>query len=294
MSLYDRDYMYDRPRPKTATAVLGKMSAVKILIIINVAVFVIGAFVDRFFGYGAFFSIFDLSFSNLMSGKIWTIFTYSFLHASLLHIAFNMIALYFMGTPLENWLGARKFLFVYFCGAIGGALLWLLCSFGAREGLVGASASVMAVFACFCAFYPPMPITFLLFFVIPISMKPMNMLKIAAAIEGIGLLYSISGGDSSIAYAAHLGGIATGLWGAAAIKRGQLGFLDNFSFKSPFGKSEKTKRSAADYSFRVNISNPTELKGEVDRILDKINKQGFASLTDNERQTLVQARKAMK
>lgn len=295
MSIYDREYMRGQGEKKSALSdFFGRISAVKALIIINVAIFVIGAFVDRFFGYGTFFSMFDLSLPGLASGKIWTVITYSFLHAGLAHIAFNMIALYFMGTPLESWIGSRKFLFVYFAGALAGAALWLLFSFGSPVGLVGASASVMAVFACFCALYPPMPVTFLLFFVLPISIKPINMLKIAAALEALGLLYTLSGGLSEIAYAGHLGGIAAGFFAARAIKSGKLAFLDKLSFKLPCRKSEKYTKSASEYSYRVNISNPKDLKNEVDRILDKISEKGFASLTESERQTLVDARRRMK
>ena len=220
--------------------------------------------------------------------------TYSFLHAGLAHIAFNMIALYFMGKPLESWIGMRKFLFVYLCGALGGAALWLLFSIGSPGGLVGASASVMAVFACFCALYPPVPVTFLLFFVLPVSVKPMTMLKIAAALEGVGLLYTLSGGASDIAYAGHLGGMAAGLLSARAIRGGGLAFLDKLSFKIPSRKSEKNTKSASEYSYRVNISDSSDLRREVDRILDKISSDGFASLTEGERRTLADARKTMK
>lgn len=139
-----------------------------------------------------------------------------------------------------------------------------------------------------------MPVTFLLFFVLPISIKPINMLKIAAALEALGLLYTLSGGLSEIAYAGHLGGIAAGFFAARAIKSGKLAFLDKLSFKLPRRKSEKYTKSASEYSYRVNISNPKDLKNEVDRILDKISEKGFASLTESERQTLVDVRRRMK
>ena len=135
MSIYDRDYMRGQGEKKSALSdFFGRISAVKALIIINVAIFIIGAFVDRFFGYGTFFSMFDLSLPGLASGKIWTVITYSFLHAGLAHIAFNMIALYFMGTPLESWIGVdwlAKILICVFRGGFGGrgamaaVLVWL-------------------------------------------------------------------------------------------------------------------------------------------------------------------------
>ena len=93
------------------------------------------------------------------------------------------------------------------------------------------------------------------------------MLKIAAALEALGLLYTLSGGLSEIAYAGHLGGIAAGFLAARAIKSGKLAFLDKLSFKLPRRKSEKYTKSASEYSYRVNISNPKDLKNEVDRIL---------------------------
>lgn len=86
------------------------------------------------------------------------------------------------------------------------------------------------------------------------------MLKIAAALEALGLLYTLSGGLSEIAYAGHLGGIAAGFLAARAIKSGKLAFLDKLSFKLPRRKSEKYTKSASEYSYRVNISNPKDLK----------------------------------
>ena len=88
--------------------------------------------------------------------------------------------------------------------------------------------------------------------------------------------------------------MAAGLLSARAIRGGRLAFLDKLSFKIPAGKSEKNTKSASEYSYRVNISNSSDLRREVDRILDKISSEGFASLTEEERQTLADARKAMK
>lgn len=291
MSIYERDYMRGRRGGNAAADFFANISAVRLLILANIAVFVLEAVVDRLYGAGGFLMLFDLSWDGLVRGKVWTLLTYAFLHGNLWHIAFNMIALYFMGTPLEARLGWRRFLAVYFCGALGGALVWLGVSFGDGGGLVGASAAVMAVFACFCAFYPPVPITFLLFFVLPISAKPMTMLKVAAAIEVFGLLSTFAGYPSDIAYAAHLGGIAAGLLCARAIIRGRFDFLDSISFKAFARKSERYTKRASDYNFRVNISDPDALQKEVDRILDKIGERGFASLTDAERQTLAEARR---
>ena len=296
MGLYDRDYMGgDYRGGGSLKRAFAGWSAVKFLIVLNVVSFVAGAFADKAFGFGAYYQLFELSWQNLAQGKIWTVLTYSLLHANLLHIVLNMIGLYFIGTPLERIIGAKKFFAVYLFGAFFGAFAWLATSVGDTAGLVGASASVMAVFAAFCFFYPPVPITFLIFFVLPVSMRPMTMLKIAAVFEALGLAYSLSGGDAAIAYAAHLGGMAAGALFAVSFQRGLLGFLDkiaapNFSLKGKRGN----RANVETYSYRVNITDPVELKREVDRILDKIDASGFASLTEVERESLRRAKSYLK
>lgn len=294
MSIYDRDYMNRRPRRGFGGLGLRITSPVSALILFNVAVFFAEAVFDRIYGAGSFFGIFGLSLSALEHGRVWTVLTYSFLHADILHILCNMVGLYYIGKYVERAAGTRKFLALYFGGALAGAALWLgMSAFGqTREVLVGASASVMAVFSAFCLLYPPMPITFLLFFVLPISMKPLTMLKVAAGFEILGLLYSLAGGDAVVAYSAHLGGILAGLGFVALLRRGGLSFLDGVPRRKIPGVSRGGR--ASDYVFKVNLSEPKDLSKEVDRILDKINAEGFASLTQDERETLRRAKDSLK
>ncbi len=295
MSIYERDYMNGNRRGAGAGFAL---SPVKIFILLNVACFLAEAFAERAYGSAAVSEWFALSPTALAQGRVWTLLTYSFLHADILHIFCNMLGLYFIGTFLEKAVGARKFTALYLTGALAGGALWAALAEiqGAHEALVGASASVMAVFAGFCVLYPPVPITFLLFFVLPISMKPMTMLKIAAGFEVLGLLYSLAGGNPIVAYSAHLGGLASGLAFVALLRRGKLSFIDGLSMPKFPKRANPQDRGgrASDYNFRVNISDPRDLSAEVDRILDKINTDGFASLTDAERETLRRARDNLK
>ena len=136
-------------------------------------------------------------------------------------------------------------------------------------------------------------ISFLLFFVLPISLRPLTMLKIAAALEFLGLAYTFAGGDAVVAYSAHIGGLVSGVAFVCALRR-----LKNAHFKSPFARSRagwnpKGGR-ASDYPFKVNISDSKDLSREIDRILDKISRDGFASLSDEERETLRRARDSLK
>ena len=303
MSIYDRDYMSESSRRGYAygnggvRAFFAQTPATKILIIANIACFILGGVFDRFFGAGAFFDLFALSPDAVSSGKVWTFATYAFLHANLLHIFLNMLGLYFMGIALETWVGARRFLLVYFAGALAGGVLWLMLSYMHHEALVGASGAVIAVFAAFCAYYPPVPLTFLIFFIIPVSLKPMTMLKIAAAIEAMGFFYSLSVGHATIAYSAHLGGMAAGYFLARRKRGAAVEFPRMPSFKKFFGggsRKEPDNRGAGEYRYSVNITSHADLKAEVDRILDKINSGGFSSLTEEERETLKKAKEVFK
>ena len=281
MSIYDRDYMRRQPRGDSLLRGAASLGAAKCLIGFNVAVFFLSAL------FPGLFAAFALSPQTLGRGMVWQILTYSFLHGGFLHILCNMLGLYFIGPFVESRLGWKRFLLLYFLGAILGALAWLGVSWGTHDVLVGASAGVMAVVAYFCLSYPPMPLTFLIFFIIPVRLKPRPMLGIIAAIEVFGLLYSLAGGSSDVAYAAHLGGLAAGGFFYLLQLRGAFARFDSLGSKiSAFalrGRKSCT-RKASEYKFSVDISGDTS--AEVDRILDKISEHGFASLTDSEREFL--------
>ena len=79
----------------------------------------------------------------LIAYRPWTLFTYMFLHAGLMHLLFNMIGLYFFGPRLEQRLGGRQFLLLYVLSGITGALLSIPLT--PRVAIVGASGAVFGV-----------------------------------------------------------------------------------------------------------------------------------------------------
>src|ERR1019366_3824610 len=81
----------------------------------------------------------------------WSIITYMFLHGSITHILFNMLALYFFGPRVEQRLGADRLLWLYFLSGISGALLslWL----APHAALIGASAAIYGVVLAFARFW---------------------------------------------------------------------------------------------------------------------------------------------
>lgn len=80
-------------------------------------------------------------------GDWWRVLTSGFLHASLIHLAFNMFALYSIGTFLERTMGTVKYLTVYFVSLIGGSLGVILLS--DNQPTVGASGAIFGIFGAF-------------------------------------------------------------------------------------------------------------------------------------------------
>ncbi|WP_299781917.1 rhomboid family intramembrane serine protease [uncultured Formosa sp.] len=95
---------------------------VKHLIIINVIMF-IGTMVVG--GGNLFYDWFALHFPKNAAFQPWQIFTHMFMHGGFMHIAFNMLALWMFGTPVEQQFGGKKFLFFYLSSGLGAALLML-------------------------------------------------------------------------------------------------------------------------------------------------------------------------
>jgi membrane associated rhomboid family serine protease len=144
---------------------------------------------------------------------VWQIFTYMFLHGGLMHLVFNMLALWFFGLQLEQDWGTRRFLKYYFyCGmAAGVCVLVFNVAAAALTGspvwwnvpTVGASGAIFGVLVAFGVLYPDQTVLMLPFF-FPIKAKYMVMIY-----AGIELLL-IMGPSTGVSNIAHLGGMAFG------------------------------------------------------------------------------------
>ncbi|WP_430905446.1 rhomboid family intramembrane serine protease [Maribacter sp. 2-571] len=94
---------------------------VKHLIIINALFFIATSFV---FGE-VMYDWFSLWFPKNGNFQFWQLLTHMFMHGGLAHIGFNMFALWMFGTPVEQRLGSKKFLFIYFSAGLGALLFQL-------------------------------------------------------------------------------------------------------------------------------------------------------------------------
>lgn len=120
-----------------------KIVATKVLIIVNVIIFIL-SFILSSSGLYDVFTNFALNKYYIKSGEIYRLLTCGFLHADIIHLLCNMYSLNIIGTQLENFIGKKKFLIVYFVSMITGSLLscvmsnnWSVGASGAIFGLLG-------------------------------------------------------------------------------------------------------------------------------------------------------------
>jgi membrane associated rhomboid family serine protease len=136
----------------------------------------------------------------------WQLLTYGFLHGNLMHIAFNMFALWMFGRELELMMGPRRFITYFLTCVIGAGIVQLLVA-GTQGGLyptVGASGGVFGILLAYGLAFPNRMI--MLMFP-PIPMKA----KYFVLVFGLFELYlGVSGNAPGVANFAHLGGMLFG------------------------------------------------------------------------------------
>jgi len=141
---------------------------------------------------------------------IWQPVTYMFLHGGLLHILFNMLALWMFGTELERVWGTRYFVKFYLVTGIGAGVLTILVSllgFAVTNVIylvptIGASGAIYGLLLAYAIYFPDRPIYMYFLFPVPA--------KIFVAIMGAIAFYASLAEAGGIANATHLGGLLVG------------------------------------------------------------------------------------
>ncbi len=251
--------------------------------------------VQQFIAPGTLFYYLALSPEGLKHGYVWQLLTFQFLHDGLLHLIFNLIGLWFFGRLVEERLGSRQLLGLYFLSGFAGGLLQALVGlvFPERFGLVvGASAGICGLLAAAALLEPDATILF--FFLIPVRARYALIL-----LAVLSLVFTFLPFDTRIAHAAHLGGL---LAGVVYVRRGRL--LARWQWR-PFQprlrprelvRTVPKRRALWQRSDRDPMRDlpPGEfISRDVDPILDKISAHGIQSLTPRERQILESAREKM-
>lgn len=298
--LYDRPYMQapsDRRGP----------SALSWLIIIVATVFfgsrLLSVFLPDANLPGALHELFGMSRNNFRSGRIWSIFTYSFFHGGIFHVGINLLIIYGIGRSLQAELGEKQFLYLYSIGVLLGGIGVFVLDLNGAGITVGASAGALAMITVYCFQRWEMPVT-LLFFEITFKMKWLFFALLAWDAAGylLSLLSQVSSSGSMVSggtsHSAHLGGMLGGFLYYKYLMGNQFnpGGLsqDPISMPKWFNrKTSKTKPKVAATPKKSGHFGKMDRKGlqaEVDRILDKINSEGFGSLSEEEKKTLDRAR----
>ncbi|MFN8287273.1 MAG: rhomboid family intramembrane serine protease [Chitinophagales bacterium] len=226
----------------------------------------------------------------VLARRPWTLFSYMFSHAGLFHVIFNMIGLYWFGEIFVLYLGERRVLPLYVLGGLAGALIYL-AAFNlipafkpqvASSVLVGASGSIFAIMFATVAINPDHKVSLLLF-------GEVKIVYVALGALLIGII-SVLQGSNQGGVMAHLGGA---IYGYAYIKALHSGtdisgpFSSSASgLKNIFKRRAKMKVTHK-ATTRLESKDPNQAEQEqIDKILDKISRSGYDSLTKEERDFL--------
>lgn len=257
------------------------------LIFINILVFIVCAlcfsFVLNQFQYPNWLAL-SSNYKDVLWFP-WTLITYGFLHSEPIHLLFNLIFLYYISTLFYTFFTTRQFLTVYFFGSFFAGLIFVAYGylFNYTNLIVGASASIMAIFIAVATFAPHYSLR------VPLLgyLKIWHIAALYIFIDVAQLLTENTGG-----HIAHLSGSVVGFVFAVLMKKG-IDISAIFTIKkkknSTFKKVYKNKPVKKYQSVRVSDVNFTQR--QIDEILEKISKSGYESLTKEEKEFLFAANK---
>ena len=229
----------------------------------------------------------------------WSVITYMFLHERFWHLIFNMVFLYFSGRIFVQYLGERRLLTTYIFGGLAGLLLYMIAYnvipyFNSPSGIpiLGASASVMAIFIAIAAYQPSLPV--LLPFLGQVKLKYIGIFYLVMDFA------SIQGGENVGGHIAHIGGALFGFWAITQFRKGKDVFYDLMPLVNSVGALFKSKsklkvkyRKSNKASGRARFTSDEEYnfskkkdQERIDEILDKISKSGYDSLSKKDKDFL--------
>ena len=240
--------------------------AIKILVSINFGIFLLQTIART---EGMFFPLFGLVPKMVWSEfMLWQPFTYLFFHGSIWHVLINMFVLWMFGSELERLWGKEHFLKFYFVTGVGAGLVTMIIGLNSMTPIVGASGAVYGVLLAYGLTYPNR--TVYLYGIIPI--------KSLWFVIGIGVIAFMSSFDnvSQISHLTHLSGMVIGyLMLKRPVRFNDLWFTIRKRTLEYKIKHEEKK-----------VSQHQAIEREIDGILDKINREGFDSLTNEEHDRL--------
>lgn len=252
------------------------------LILWNIAFFILSIIFFYNFNSGSFTFPKWIALSNnpkIAFTYFWSFFSYSFLHAGILHLIFNLITLNFAGHIFLTFFSSRQLLSIYLLGAFFSGICYIAAYafFLPKDNsiLVGASANIMSLLFATACYSPAMQIRLLLIGYVKIWHIALFILVLDILQIGLGN----TGG-----HIAHLAGAFFGFLFILLIKRGIditypfSKFIELFRFSK---KKTKTK-----HPFKKIYKNTLNTQDKINAILDKINHKGIESLSKKEKDFL--------
>ncbi|OHE82656.1 MAG: hypothetical protein A3G75_10200 [Verrucomicrobia bacterium RIFCSPLOWO2_12_FULL_64_8] len=293
--LSDRHYMRDVGPERPFDLIKWLMAAF-------VALFLLQHVAEKWFQHLEHYSWFGLVADNALHvRKLWTLFTYNFLQntagysGGVFTLICNLLGLYFCGLDLRDRLGQARLAWLYAGFIAAGAIAWCaVYPLGVDWPLFTPFASFTGLFVLFCCHRADEKMTFLVFFILPATMKPKYFCWCWVALDLFGFLFYEMGGRVSPLWNGHAANLAAALAAFACYRVSRRadfsGGFSNTDIELPRWLRRQKKSSTRPPAYKVNVANRGDLRAEVDRILDKINSEGFGALTDEERRLLDDAR----
>jgi len=247
--------------------------AIKTLISVNFAIFILQSISSSEI---MFFSNFGLVPKLVWSQlKIWQPFTYMFFHGDIWHVLINMFVLWMFGTELERAWGKKNFLRFYFITGVGSGLGTMLFGLQSLVPIVGASGAIYGVLLAYGVLFPNR--TVYLYGIIPI--------KSIWFVIGIGVIafFSSFNNFTNISHLTHLFGMVIGY---LYLKR-------PVHFRALWFSVFKKVLEYRIQNQEKKISHSIEMERDLNSILDKINREGFRSLTQEEEERLYKNSKTL-
>ena len=240
--------------------------AIKTLISVNFSIFILQSISSSEI---MFFSNFGLVPKLVWSQlKIWQPFTYMFFHGDIWHVLINMFVLWMFGSELERAWGKKNFLRFYFITGVGSGLGTMLFGLQSTIPIVGASGAIYGVLLAYGVMFPNR--TVYLYGIIPI--------KSIWFVIGIGVIafFSSFNNFTNISHLTHLFGMIIGY---LYLKR-------PVHFRSLWFSVFKKVLEYRIQNQEKEASRSVEIERDLNAILDKINREGFKSLTQEEEKRL--------
>ncbi len=280
MSIYSRDYMRDPGSPLDRLRQPSRWSPIGWIIAISVAWFVVDYFFLRSQGLHLGF----LSWETLKTGQVWRLFSHPFTHEVPFTALFSLLVLFFVGRLFGAFADSGLILRLFLTGALLGGLVQVLVSAVVpplSAPIMGAGTGVAAMIGYLGRKVPFEQIRLLLFFVIPVTFKVRTLFLIVLCLNAVLAIWQLAGGPPS---RGALGSLAALGIGFLMVKHPSLGLPavrilrdEGSRLSSPKRKPAKKQKKPKPGSF---------VSQDIDSILDKINEEGFQSLTDEERAVL--------